>query len=228
MNDDGLLDTLEIDADGADATLIWCHGLGADGHDFAPIVEDLRARGLRGLRCLFPHAPMRSITLNHGMRMRGWYDIRSPNLLMAEDAEGITQSVTALSSLIKREVARGISSDRIVIGGFSQGCAMALSVGLLLDLPLAGIIGLSGYLPCLESTLAQRHPANLRTPIWLAHGLHDPIVALARGVAAYQRLSALGHKVQWHTYPIAHTVNATEFADLVAFLKQVLPIKPLA
>lgn len=217
-----LLDTLDIDHPQADACVIWCHGLGADGQDFLPIVDDFAAQGLQRVRYVFPHAPKRPITLNQGMLMRGWYDIRTPTLTTSEDKTGIEASAASIRALIDREIARGIQSRRIVLGGFSQGCAMALYVGNSCPQPLAGIIGLSGYLPLIDSTAGLQHPANQHTPFWMAHGTQDPIVPMARGIAARDQLTALGYAVQWHTYPMGHSVCAPELSAIATFLKATL------
>lgn len=202
--------------------VIWMHGLGADGNDFFPIVPELLGAGMPACRFIFPHAPVRPISINQGLPMRAWYDIFAFDLVSREDAEGIRASQGAIEALIEREHVRGIPYENIVLAGFSQGCAMALHTGVRLDKRLAGIIGLSGYLPLPDATTQEHSPANLDTPIFLGHGTMDPVVALARGQAARDALLALGYQPQWHTYAMPHTVCPQEIADIRAFLSKVL------
>ena len=203
-------------------TVIWLHGLGADGHDFEPLVPALEISAATPTRFIFPHAPVQPVTINGGMAMRAWYDILTPALVRTEDAQGILASEQMLSALIKRENERGIASDRIVLAGFSQGCAMTLHTGLRYGEKLAALIGLSGYLPLADQAPAQWQKANQDTPIFLAHGTHDPVVALDRGQATEQLLKSHGYRVQWHTYPMPHSVCPEEVADIASFLAQVL------
>ncbi|MDO4636208.1 MAG: dienelactone hydrolase family protein [Lautropia sp.] len=216
-----VLETLEF-ATGPQpqATVIILHGLGADGNDFVPVAQMLDT-GVE-TRFIFPHAPPIPVTINNGYVMRAWYDILVSDLVRQEDEAGLRQSQTALDALIAREIERGIPSERIVLMGFSQGCAMTLLTGLRQAHRLAGLVGLSGYLPLLATTAQERSPANLRTPIFLAHGDQDPIVPLARAIATRDHLRSLGHPVDWHTYPIPHTVSPEEIADIQTFLKSVL------
>ncbi len=216
-----LLDCIEVEtAPNPTHAVIWLHGLGADGNDFVPIVPEL---GLRTpVRFVFPNAPVAPVTINGGMAMRSWYDILVMDLVRQEDANGIRVSETAIRALIARENARGIPTSRIVLAGFSQGCAMTLHTGLRLPETLAGMVGLSGYLPLIDSAADERHPANANTPIFLAHGLYDPVVALARAEASRATLETLGYPVQWHTYPMPHSVCLPEVADIGAFLRDVL------
>jgi phospholipase/carboxylesterase len=206
--------------------VIWLHGLGASGDDFAAIVPELDLTGCPGIRFIFPHAPSMPVTLNGGYVMPAWYDIFGTELgagaVRREDAGGITASAWAIEALIAHEVARGIASKKIVLAGFSQGCAMALHVGLRHATKLAGIMALSGYLPLAETLAVERSYANARTPIFMAHGTQDPVVLPGRGEAARAQLSALGYSVQWHTYPMPHSVHPREVADISAFLQQVL------
>ena len=204
------------------AAVIWLHGLGADGNDFAGIVPELDLRGCLPIRFVFPHAPSMPVTINGGYVMPAWYDIMGADLISRQDAAGIQKSEQAIQALIAHEVARGIPTERIVLAGFSQGCAMALHTGLRMSTPLAGIMALSGYLPLAERFTAERHPANLRTPIFMAHGTMDPVVVLARGEASRNLLAGAGHAVQWHTYPMQHSVHPHEIADISVFLQQVL------
>lgn len=203
-------------------SVIWLHGLGADGHDFAPIVPELQLGGLPAIRFVFPHAPIQPVTINGGMAMRSWYDILGTDLVKREDEAGIRASQARVQALIAREVARGVASEHIVLAGFSQGCAMTLHTGLRCPEPLAGLIGLSGYLPLLNQFLEERAPANLATPIFLAHGTQDPVVPLARAEASRARLQEAGHALEWHTYPMAHSVHPQEIQDIANFLRRVL------
>lgn len=218
-----LLDAIELET-GPQPThaVIWLHGLGADGNDFAPIVPELRLPAAPPVRFVFPHAPVQPVTINGGMRMRSWYDILVMDLVRQEDAAGIRRSEAAVHALIARENARGIPTSRIVLAGFSQGCAMTLHTGLRLPEKLAGMMGLSGYLPLLDLAAAERHGANADTPIFLAHGEYDPVVDIARATASRDMLRSLGHDVRWHTYPMQHSVCAEEVADIRDFLMQVL------
>lgn len=201
-------------------TVIWMHGLGADGNDFFPIVPELLGADMPACRFVFPHAPVRPISINQGMPMRAWYDIFAFDLVSREDADGIRASQGSIQALIEREYQRGIPHENIVLAGFSQGCAMALHTGIRLDKPLAGIIGLSGYLPLTDSVGIEHHPANLDTPIFLGHGTMDPVVSLSRGEAARDTLTSLGYQAQWHTYPMQHAVCPQEIADIRVFLSQ--------
>lgn len=202
--------------------VIWLHGLGADGNDFAPIVPELRLQDFPAIRFVFPHAPMQAVTINNGMTMRAWYDIFTPDLVRREDENGLRKSEAAVRALIAQENVRGIPTENIVLAGFSQGCAMTLQTGLRLDEKLAGMVGLSGYLPLLDKADTERHPANQDTPIFLAHGTMDPVVALERGEASRDLLINLGHPVTWKTYPMPHSVCLEEINDVAAFLRDVL------
>jgi phospholipase/carboxylesterase len=199
-------------------SVIWLHGLGADGHDFAPIVPELVAPGWPALRFVFPHAPVRPVTVNGGMAMRAWYDIKGLDIASQEDEAGIRASIAAVRALIAREQARGVAPGQIVLAGFSQGGAIALAGGLRLDESLAGIIALSTYLPLAGSLAAERSAANAAVPIFQAHGQADPVVPLALGSASRDALLALGYRVDWHVYPMGHAVCPQEIADLRAWL----------
>ncbi|ARP87943.1 alpha/beta hydrolase [Bordetella genomosp. 9] len=218
-----LLDCIEHET-GPNPThaVIWLHGLGADGNDFAPIVPELRLPSAPAVRFIFPHAPVQPVTINGGMRMRSWYDILVLDLVRQEDAAGIRRSEAAVRALIARENARGIPTSRIVLAGFSQGCAITLHTGLRLPEKLAGMMGLSGYLPLIDLAAAERHGANAATPIFLAHGTHDPVVDISRATASRDMLVSLGHDVRWHAYPMQHAVCPQEIADIRAFLLDVL------
>lgn len=203
-------------------SVIWLHGLGADGNDFAPIVPELDLKGMPALRFLFPHAPVRPVTVNNGMSMRAWYDIFTPDLVRQEDEAGIRQSEQAIRALIARENVRGIACEHIVLAGFSQGSAMTLHTGLRLDEALAGMVALSGYVPLMDRLAAERKPANQKTPILMAHGTMDPVVAIERGEASRDHLLELGYDVNWKTYPMPHSVCPEEINDIAHFLQQTL------
>ena len=205
------------------AAVIWLHGLGADGHDFEPIVPELVRPTDRPLRFVFPHAPMRPVTLNGGYVMRAWYDIIAIDRRAAEDGQGIRASQALVTELIRGENARGIPSERIVVAGFSQGGAMALFCGTRYPERLAGIIGLSCYQVLATQFDAERLPANQNTPIFLGHGMQDPVVIPALGEAASRQLQAAGYEVEWHAYSMPHSVCPQEVIDIAAWLRRVLP-----
>jgi phospholipase/carboxylesterase len=204
------------------AAVIWLHGLGADGHDFEPIVPELVRPGERALRFVFPHAPIRPVTLNGGYAMRAWYDIASLERRGPEDESGIRASQAAIDTLIRRENARGIAANRIVLAGFSQGGAMALFAGTRYGEKLAGIMGLSCYLLLGGRFAAERAAANQSTPIFLAHGTQDPIVAPVLGEQARATLEAAGYFVEWHAYAMPHGVCPQEVADIAQWLRAVV------
>jgi phospholipase/carboxylesterase len=204
------------------ATVIVLHGLGADGNDFVQIARELDLTSVGAVRFVFPHAPVIPVTINNGYRMRAWYDITGFGPGAQEDVKGLRASMAAVEELIGREKARGMPASRIVLGGFSQGCAMALLTGVRHKERLAGIAGMSGYLPLAASTAAERSDANASTPIFLAHGRHDPVVTPARGEAACDALLALGYDVEWHDYPMEHSVCMEEIEDLGRWLAKVL------
>lgn len=201
-------------------TLIVLHGLGADGYDFVPICGELDLKPLGAVRYVFPHAPERPVTINGGYRMRAWYDILGADLVKREDEAGLRESQAAIAALIDRERARGVAAGRIVLVGFSQGCAMALMTALRYPERLGGVAALSGYLPLAATTAAERAAANADLPIFMAHGTQDPVVVPARGTASRDALRALGHEVQWHDYPMPHSVCGPEIEDLNAWLLQ--------
>ena len=217
------LQTIELQTgDQPVASIVVLHGLGADGNDFVPIAQELDLSAVGPVRFVFPHAPVRPVTLNGGMAMRAWYDILGSDLARREDEPGLRASVTQVQALLDHEAARGIPPARTVLMGFSQGCAMTLLTGLRAPQRLAGLVGLSGYLPLAATTAAERSAANRDTPVFLAHGRFDPMVALARGTATRDALLALGQPVQWHEYPMQHSVCGEEIADLNAWLLKVL------
>lgn len=218
-----LLDCIEITTGpNPQRSVIWLHGLGADGNDFAPIVPELRLNQLPDIRFVFPHAPIQPVTINGGMAMRSWYDIVGADLIRREDEAGIRASQARVEALIAREIERGLASEHIVLAGFSQGCAMTLFTGLRHSAPLAGLMGLSGYLPVADKLEQERSPANQKTPIFLAHGTQDPVVPLERAQASRLALEQAGYSVEWHTYPMPHSVHPQEIADIAAFLERVL------
>ena len=204
------------------ATILILHGLGADGNDFVPIAQELDLSAIGAVRYVLPHAPVRPVTINGGYQMRAWYDIRGTEQQGLEDEAGLRASVAAVEVLLARERERGIAAKRIVLAGFSQGCAMALLTGVRHAERLAGIAGLSGYLPLAGRTAQERSPANADTPIFLAHGGHDDIVVPERGHASFLQLKELGYPVEWHDYPMGHSVCMEEIADLNEWLLQVL------
>ncbi len=221
-----LLPRIEIEsAPQPTAAVIWLHGLGADGNDFAALVPELDLRNCPPIHFVFPHAPEMPVTVNAGYVMPAWYDILGADLVQRQDAAGIHRSAAAITALIEHEISRGIPAQRIVLAGFSQGSAMALHTGLRFPKRLAGIVALSGYLPLAESLAVERSFANTDTPILMCHGSMDPVVAPQRGEASRDRLIALGYAVQWHSYPMEHSVHPREVADISAFLAQVLTPK---
>jgi phospholipase/carboxylesterase len=204
------------------STIVVLHGLGADGTDFVPIAQELDLRAAGDVRFVFPHAPVIPVTINNGYRMRAWYDILGTEMHGRQDEEGLRRSQAEIVELLEAEEARGMPSDRIVLAGFSQGCAMALLTGLRYPRPLAGIAGLSGYLPISKSTAHERTDANKGTPLFLAHGTMDDIVLHERGAGSRDALGALGYEVEWHEYPMGHSVSMEEIRDLNAWLLRVL------
>ncbi|HEX2594968.1 MAG TPA: dienelactone hydrolase family protein [Luteimonas sp.] len=195
-------------------TVLWLHGLGADGHDFAPIVPELVRRDWPALRFVFPHAPQRAVTINGGMRMRAWYDIRNVDFANRADEAGIAESVAQVQALIDREAERGVPASRVVLAGFSQGGAVTLAAGLRRAQPLAGLVALSTYLPMHERAAALATPQARAQPVFMAHGLQDPVIPFAAGEYSARALAALGFAVEWHRYPMPHSVCAEEVRDL--------------
>jgi phospholipase/carboxylesterase len=218
-----MLETIEAEtAPSPNAAIIWLHGLGADGHDFEPIVPELVARGERAWRFIFPNAPVRPVTINGGMRMRAWYDIKGLERNSAEDTEGFKAADGQIRELIAREVGRGIPASRIVLAGFSQGGAVSLYTMTRLYDKLAGVMALSCYLPAAQSFATERQRANDATPIFMAHGIADPMSPMALGAKSRDFLRAQGYPVEWHEYPMAHAVCPAEIADIRQFLSRVL------
>jgi len=205
-----------------DASIVWLHGLGADGFDFVPLVRELQALGAPAARYVFPHAPMRPVTINRGYVMRAWYDIVIADIDQREDPAGIRQSQTQIEALIERELARGTPRSRIALAGFSQGGAIALQAGLRQPESLAALVVLSAYLPLAASVASESTAAGRATPIFMAHGRDDAVIPVARGRASRDALTALGCRVQWHEYAIPHSVNDDEIRDLAQFLGEAL------
>ena len=218
-----LLETIELQT-GADptGTVIWMHGLGADGHDFEPLVPELVRRGERALRFVFPNATVRPVTINGGYAMRAWYDIAGIDRHTIQDEAGIRASDTAIRALIRREGERGIPTQRVVLAGFSQGGAVSLFTGTRYPEQLAGIMGLSCYMLLASTFEAERAPANQSTPIFMAHGAYDPVVPPALGDETQRLLAAANYAVEWHSYPMPHSVCPEEVAHIAAWLRKVL------
>ncbi len=206
----------------AAASIIWLHGLGADGHDFEPIVPELGLPDQLAVRFVFPHAPYRPVTINAGYVMRAWYDIVAFNRDVQEDAAGIRESERILQGLIRREMERGVTTDRIVLAGFSQGGAIALYTGLRFPQRLAGILALSTYLPLAAALEAEVSSANTSVPIFMAHGTDDPIVPFAMAQSSYKRLKGYNANVEFHTYPMQHSVAQEEIRDIGRWLERLL------
>lgn len=219
-----MLETIELEsAPHPSASVIWMHGLGADGSDFVPIVKELDLLACAPIRFIFPHAPVMPVTINGGYMMRAWYDILSTDLVRREDETGLRASQTAIEKLIAHEIARGIPANRIVLAGFSQGCAMTLQTGLRYPEKLAGLLCLSGYLPLHTAIDKERHPSNQNTPLFMAHGRLDPVVPQARAVQSRDLLQSLGFNIEWHSYPMQHSVCLEEVTDIGHWLTKVLP-----
>jgi phospholipase/carboxylesterase len=218
-----LLDTLDIETGPSpDAAIIWLHGLGADAHDFEPIVPEILRPGERAWRFVFPNAPIRPVTLNGGMQMRAWYDIKSLDRTSAEDVAGFWDTDARIRELVAREAARGIVPHRLVLGGFSQGGAASLYTAPRLAERIAGVLALSCYLPLMDRLPAERLASNRSTPIFMAHGRADPVLTISLGLESRDFLRKQGYAVEWHEYPMAHAVCAAEIADIRAFLLRVL------
>ncbi len=198
-------------------SIIWLHGLGADGQDFAPLAEDMQLP--LAVRYIFPHAPRRPVTINGGFVMRAWYDIANDNIDSKQDEAGIRASQSDVEILIAKEVDRGIRPDHIFLAGFSQGGAIALHTALRLSAPLAGVLALSTYLPLAHKAATEATTVSRETPIFMAHGNRDPIVPHALGLASGEHLRSLGYKVEWHEYPMQHSVVEQEVRDIEAWLK---------
>ena len=205
-------------ADRHRASVIWLHGLGADGHDFEPVAPELKLPDAAGARFIFPHAPFRAVTINGGARMRAWYDIKSPDLRQQEDAASIRASAELIAQYIQAETERGIPAEKIILAGFSQGGALALHTGLRHPARLAGIIVLSAYLPLPDRLQAEASEANRDIPIFMAHGLTDPVIPPAQGLASAEALQQAGYAVDWQEYPIPHAVCPQEIDAIGVWL----------
>ena len=213
------LECIELGSPNADYSIIWLHGLGANGHDFEPIVSELGLPADKAVRFIFPHAPQIAVTVNGGVVMPAWYDIRSMNFLDGQDEAGIRQSAQSLVGLIEREEQRGVASDHIVLAGFSQGGAIVLHTGLRYPKPLAGIMALSTYLPLDETLADERHSANYSTSIFMGHGNYDPVVALQLAELSRDYLQELAYPLEWHQYPMQHSVHPDEITDISRWLQ---------
>lgn len=224
MNTD-ILETVEIES-GANPTaaIIWMHGLGADANDFVPIVKELDLRDCPAIRFVFPNAPQIPVTLNGGYIMRAWYDIAAAGIDInkREDETGLRLSQQHIDALIARENSRGIPTDKIILAGFSQGCAMSLQTGLRHPQKLAGIMGLSGYVPLADKVAEERHIANQDTSIFLVHGTSDPVIPIQRAQQSRDLLLSLGYKIEWHDYWMQHSVSPQEIIDIGNWLRKVL------
>jgi len=218
-----MLEALELTS-GPDPTaaVIWMHGLGADGRDFAPIVQELDLPAA-AIRFVFPHAPTLPVTINGGYVMRAWYDILGSELDRREDEAGVRASQAEIEALLAREIGLGIAPGRIVLAGFSQGGAIALQTALRQSLSLAGVLALSTYVPIAGSLAAERTSAAAGIPIFMAHGTHDAVIPLATAQRSRALLDSLGYAVEWHEYPMEHSVCPEEIVDIGAFLRRVLP-----
>jgi phospholipase/carboxylesterase len=218
-----VLQTVELETGRSPtAAVIWLHGLGADGHDFEPIVPELDLPDALAVRFVFPHAPMQAVTINGGAVMRAWYDVYALEGQRREDAAGVRASQSKVEELIAREQARGIPSARLVLAGFSQGGAIALQTGLRHGERLAGIMALSTYLPVASTLAAEASAANRAVPIFMAHGLDDPLIPIERAAMSRRQLKAAGYAIEWHEYPMAHAVCMEEIADVSAWLQRIL------
>ena len=201
------------------ATVVWLHGLGADGHDFVPIVPELGLGQEHGIKFVFPHATVRPVTINNGYPMRAWYDILSLTRMEKQDVAGTQASAARIAGLLDAERAAGIASERLILAGFSQGCAMTLYTGLRYPHRLGGLLALSGYLPLHESLAAEASAANKDVPIFMCHGLYYPVLPLVLGKSSAEILGAAGYRVDWHEYPMQHQVCPEEIDDIGAFLR---------
>jgi phospholipase/carboxylesterase len=204
------------------AAIIWMHGLGADGNDFVPLVQELDYTGLPAIRFVFPHAETMPVTINGGYVMRAWYDITGAELTRREDENGLRASQAKIEALIAREKERGIPASKIILAGFSQGCAMTLQTGLRHPEKLAGMLCLSGYLPLADKVAAERTQESLQVPIFMAHGRQDPVVPFIRAEQSRDVLRSLGYQIEWHEYAMQHSLCIDEVRDVNAWLRKVL------
>lgn len=216
------LKTIEINVNDPRYSVIWLHGLGADGHDFEPIVAELNFTNKNKTRFIFPHAPTMAVTVNNGMVMPAWYDIVAPRIDSQQDEEGIRYSASQINQLIELELSKGIESKNIILAGFSQGGAIALHTGLRFNKPLAGIMALSTYLLLDTSVTTEANAANKEIPIFYAHGSQDPVIPLALAEMSTTFLKKLGYKIDWHSYPMEHSVIPQEIDDISQWLNKIL------
>jgi phospholipase/carboxylesterase len=218
------ISSVEINPDGSPiGSIIWLHGLGADGNDFVPIIPELNLPSTLPIRFVFPNAPHRPVTINNGYVMPAWFDIRAMSIDQGIDQEGIAESVKLLEEYIEKEIKSGIPSEKIILAGFSQGCVIALTTGLRYSQKLGGIIGLSGYLPFAEQILSNKNSqVNHATPIFLGHGTEDTIVPYFLGESIYTILKKYGYAVEWHNYRMPHSVCGEEVRDIAAWIRKVL------
>jgi phospholipase/carboxylesterase len=217
------LETIQIETgQNPTASVIWLHGLGASGDDFVPIVRELDLAGMQDIRFVFPHAPAMPVTINNGYVMRAWYDIIGADLSRREDEKGLRASQAMVEQLIAQEKARGIPAERIVLAGFSQGCAMTIQTGLRHSEKLAGLLCLSGYVPLHTTIAEERHPSNQATPIFMAHGRGDQVIPIIRAEQSRDLLRSLGYEVEWHEYMMPHSVCQEEVDDIGAWFRRVL------
>jgi phospholipase/carboxylesterase len=217
------LQTFEVNPGTAPrATVIILHGLGADGTDFLSFADELKLDAVGPVRYVFPRAPVRRVTINGGQPMRAWYDILNMDLVRREDETGLRASMALVHGLIDAEVARGVPAEHIVLGGFSQGCAIALGAGLRYREKLAGLVAMSGYMPLADTLAAERTTANAETPVFQAHGRGDGVIALPRATATRDQLLALGQPLEWHDYPMEHSVCMEEVQAIQTFLRRIL------
>ncbi len=218
-----LLEHIQIETnDNPDIAIIWMHGLGADGNDFVPMVRELDLDGLPGIRFIFPHAKTMPVTINNGYVMRSWYDIAGLEAARREDENGLRASQKDIEAFIEREKARGIPASRIILAGFSQGCAMAIQTGLRHPEQLAGLLCLSGYVPLSAKLATERTDASKSTPIFMAHGRYDNVVPFNRAEASRDLLVSLGYQLEWHEYAMQHSLCLEEVQHISAWLKKVL------
>ena len=220
-----LLENIEIEtAPNPTVAIIWMHGLGADGNDFVPLVRELDLAGLPGIRFVFPHANQIPVTINGGYVMRAWYDLLGTDLVRREDEGGLRTSQAQVEALIAREKARGIPASRIILAGFSQGCAMAIQTGVRHPAPLAGLMCLSGYVPLSAKVPTERTKESLATPIFMVHGRGDGVIPIARAEQSRDLLKSMGYQVEWHEYMMQHSLCAEEIDDIAAWLKKVIKV----
>lgn len=217
-----LLDCIEVGTTASDKCIIWLHGLGANGHDFEPIVPELNLPDNHNIRFVFPHAPEMPVTVNAGVVMPAWYDLYSLSFTNHEDEQGIRQSQSQITQLIEQQIMRGICSDKIILAGFSQGGAIALHTALRHPQPLAGVMALSTYLPLVKQFSSERHPANQQIPVLMCHGSHDPVVPFSLGDDSRFFLDEAGYNVQWQSYPMQHSVCPDEINDISLWIQKIL------